>query len=98
MCAWLTTSYILPAWPDDDSDVAQAGFDNGVGSEPYFLENDFSKGLPYMTSTHFSDFFDLPSSLVTVTNQLIVFLSSAFWGPLPPSHCGHHISKPPNGM
>ena len=33
-----------------------------------------------MTSAIFSDFL-IPSPLVTVTNQLIVFLSSAFWGP-----------------
>ena len=33
------------------------------------------KGLPYMTF----EFFDTP--FVTVTNQLIVFLLSAFWGP-----------------
>ena len=42
----------------------------------------------------FSDFLT-PSPLVTVTNQLIVFLSSAIWGhPLPPTYCGRHIWKP----
>ena len=35
-------------------------------------------GLPYMTSTTFSDFFD------PVTNQLTLFLLSAFWGPPSP--------------
>ena len=34
-----------------------------------------------MTSAKISDFFD---PLVTVKNQLIVFLLSAFWGPPPP--------------
>ena len=35
---------------------------------------------------------------VTVTNQLILFLSSAFGGPPPaPTHCGRHIWKPPFG-
>ena len=38
---------------------------------------------PYMTSALFSD-FDTPP--VTVTNQLILFLSSAFWGPPSPTH------------
>ena len=32
---------------------------------------------------------------VTVTNQLILFLSSAFWGPPPPTQYGRHIWKPP---
>ena len=50
------------------------------------------RGLPYMTSANFSDFFYPP---VTVTNQLILFLLSAFWGPPPPIHCGRHIWKPP---
>ena len=36
-----------------------------------------------------------PSPLVTVTNQQIVFLLSAFWGPPPPTHCGRHKWKPP---
>ena len=45
----------------------------------YFLE-----GLPYITSAKFSDFFT-PSPLVTVTNQQILFLLSAFWGPPSPS-------------
>ena len=31
---------------------------------------------------------------VTVTNQLILFLLSAFWAPPPPTHCGPHIWKP----
>ena len=35
------------------------------------------RGLPYMTSAKFSDFLT-PSPIVTVTNQLMVFLSSAF--------------------
>ena len=39
-------------------------------------------------------YFD-PLPLVTVTNQLILFPLSAFWGPVPPTHCGHHIWKPP---
>ena len=46
-----------------------------------------------MTSAKFSDFFT-PSP--HVTDQLILFLSSAFWGPPPPTHCGHHIWKPLN--
>ena len=36
-------------------------------------------GLPYMTSATFSDLLT-----PTYTNQLILFLSSAFWGPPPP--------------
>ena len=40
-------------------------------------------GLPYMTSAKCWDFFN-HSPLVTYINQLILFLSSAFWGP-PPS-------------
>ena len=39
-------------------------------------------GLPYMTSAYFWEFFIHPP--VTVTNQLILFLSSAFLGPPPP--------------
>ena len=37
------------------------------------------RGLPYMTSARFSD-FSTPPPLVTVTNLLILFRSSAFWG------------------
>ena len=37
------------------------------------------RGLPYKTSAKFSDFLT-PPPLVTVTNQLILFLLSAFWG------------------
>ena len=36
-----------------------------------------------------------PLLLVTVTNLLILFLSSAFWGPPHPTHCGRHILKSP---
>ena len=35
-----------------------------------------------------------PSPLVTVSNQLILFLSSSFWGPPPPTDCGRHIWMP----
>ena len=43
-----------------------------------------------MTSANVSDFLT-PSPLTTVTNQLILFLSSAFWGsPYP-----HRLRKPP---
>ena len=52
------------------------------------------RGLPYMTSARFSNFFT-PSPLVTVTNKLILFLSSAFWGPPPPTDCRRHIWKTP---
>ena len=45
-----------------------------------------------MTSAKCSEF--LP--LVTVTNQLILLLSSAFWGPPSPTHCGRDKWKPPN--
>ena len=48
----------------------------------------------YDVSTTFG-FFDSPL-LVTVTIQLILFLSSAFWGPPSPSPSGRHIWKPPN--
>ena len=41
----------------------------------------FTRGLPYMMSGKISD---LLTPLVTVTNQLILFLSSAFWGLLSP--------------
>ena len=51
------------------------------------------RGLLYMTSANFSDFWT-PSPLVTVSNQLILFLL-LFWDPLPPNHCGRHIWKPP---
>ena len=47
-----------------------------------------------MTSAKFSDFLT-PSPIVTVTNQLMVFLSSAFLRP-PLTHFGRHIWKPPN--
>ena len=50
------------------------------------------RGLPYMTSSKFSDILT-PSPPVTVTNQLFLFLSPSFWGP--PIHCGRHIWKPP---
>ena len=50
--------------------------------------------LPYMMSKKLSDFF-YPLPLVTVANQLILFLLSAFWGPPPPTHCRRHIWKPP---
>ena len=36
-----------------------------------------------------------PLPLVTHRNQLILFLLSAFWGPLSPTHCGRHVWKPP---
>ena len=39
-------------------------------------------GLPYMTSVKFRIFYPP----VTVTNQLILFPLSAFWGPPPPSN------------
>ena len=42
-------------------------------------------GLPYVTSAKFSDFLTT-SPLLTVTNQLIVFLSSAIWGHPPSPH------------
>ena len=42
-----------------------------------------SLGLPYMTSAKSSDFLT-PSPLVVDRNQLILFLSSAFWDPLYP--------------
>ena len=50
-----------------------------------------------MTSAKFSDFLT-PSPIVTVTNQLMVFLSSAFWRTHAPplTHFGRHIRKPPN--
>ena len=46
-----------------------------------------------MTSATFSDFLT-PFPLVTVTNQLILFLPSAFWG-TPPTHCGRHTYGSP---
>ena len=53
------------------------------------------RGLPYMTSAKLLDFWP-PPPLVTVTNQLILFLLSAFGGPpLPTTHCGRHVWKPP---
>ena len=63
-----------------------------LGPTPVF----YLRGLPYMMSVTFSDFFD-PLLLVTVTNQLIMFLPTAFWGPPPPTHCGRHTWKPPEG-
>ena len=54
-----------------------------------------ARGLPYMRSAKFSDFLT-PSPPVTVTNQLILFLSSPLWGPPPPIHSGRHIWRPPN--
>ena len=41
-------------------------------------------------------FFDNPPSLVTVINQQILVLSSAFWGPPSPIYCGRHRWKPPS--
>ena len=43
---------------------------------------------------NFFGFFDPLLPPVTVTNQLILFLLSAFWGPHP-LHCGRHTWKPP---
>ena len=48
-----------------------------------------------MTSAkNFGFFYPLPH-LVTVTNQLILLLLSAFWETPPPTHFGGHIWKPP---
>ena len=54
-----------------------------------------TRGLPCMTSAKFSDFLTA-SPLVTVSYQLILFLSSTLCGPPPPTHCGLHIWKSPN--
>ena len=54
-------------------------------------------GLPFMTSANISDFSDPPFPLVTYRNQLILFLSSAFWGPPFPSQFGRHTWNPPDG-
>ena len=40
--------------------------------------------------------FLTPSPIITYRNPLILFLSSTFWEPPPPTHCGRHIRKPPN--
>ena len=39
-------------------------------------------------------FFGQPPPPFTVTHQLILFLLSAFWRPLSPTHCGRLIWKP----
>ena len=39
-----------------------------------------------------------PSTVIECHNLLILFLSSAFWGPPSPTHCGRHIWKPPYHM
>ena len=52
------------------------------------------RGPPYKTSSKFTDFFT-PPLLVTVTNQQILFLSSVFWGPPPPTKCGRHTYGSP---
>ena len=49
-----------------------------------------------MTSAKISGFLQPP--LVTVTNQLILFLLYAFGGPPLPTHCGRHIWRPPKGV
>ena len=41
-----------------------------------------------MTSSKLLDF-------PPITNQLILFLSSAYWGPPSPTPCGRHILKSP---
>ena len=46
------------------------------------------RGLSYRTSAKFSDFLTPP--LVTYIIHATSFLLSAFWGPPPPSQCGHH--------
>ena len=51
------------------------------------------RGLPYMTSATFWGSFD-PLPLVSVVNQFIVFLSSAFWGPLPQQLWTSHMDAP----
>ena len=54
-----------------------------------------ARGRPYMMSAKCSDILT-PSPLVTVTNQLVLFLMSAFRGhPSPQPKYGRHIWKPP---
>ena len=64
---------------------------------PIYADKISDKGLPYMTSARFSDILT-PSPLVTVTNQLVLFLSSAFWGPPPPSTADVIYGRPPTLM
>ena len=47
-----------------------------------------------MTSAKFLHFFTPSLPPFTVTNQLILFLSSDFGGPPPPTHCERHIRAP----
>ena len=47
-----------------------------------------------MMSEKCSDFF-YPHPLVMYIIQATLFLLSAFWVPPPPTHCRHHIWKPP---
>ena len=54
------------------------------------------QGLPSMTSAKVSDFFT-QFPLVTVTNQLILFLSSAFWGPPSPHPLWTSYTEAPLG-
>ena len=58
-----------------------------MNSSIFYMEHLYKgqpvRGLPYMTSAKFSYFF-IPIPLVTVTNQMILFLLSAFWGPPSP--------------
>ena len=39
-----------------------------------------------------------PLIIFTYRNQLILFLVSAFWGPTPAMHCGHHIRMAPERL
>ena len=50
-----------------------------------------SGGFHIWCPQNFRIFLPLPP--VTVANQQILFLLSAFW--VPPTHCGRHIWKPP---
>ena len=51
--------------------------------------------LTYWCPQNVGIFWPPPGSLVTYRNQLILFPSSAFWGPPSPSRCGRHIWKAP---
>ena len=50
-------------------------------------------GLPYMMSAKFSDFLPPPWSLSQIS--WFCSFSLVFGDPIPPTHCGRHILKPP---
>ena len=71
--------------------VAESAFWGAI----YNCQSTTGKGTSIYEIRKIFGFFLPLAPLATVTNQLILSLLSAFWGPPPPAHCGRHIWKPP---